>query len=365
MLTMLRVLIDGYFLGKPYGFGRFISELCRAIGTVASDIKFIVAVPGRVNTAQLPQYPAISWHSVPDANFIKWEQIVLPRLAQTLSCNLIHFPYNTKALKTGTVRTVVTVHDTLFLRERAPLSRPKDFLASQYSRFVFRAGTQKVNGPRHDAVVAVSNTTRLALAERGIVAKTVYNTADGFVSSCMPPNRPKPQTPYFFHRGGYAEHRNTGRVIAAFQSVRPLIGDITLKIVGAPEGAEKWRTQDDPSIQFLPRVSDEEMGALYAGGLGVIVTSLFEGFGLPIIEGFGFGTPVITSAIDPMKEVAGDAALLVDPFAIAEIAAAMKTIALNDNTRTSLINRGGIRKKLFSSSRVAEQMIEVYHNALD
>ena len=361
---MTTVLIDGYFLQKPYGFGRYIYELCRAIGLLTSGLDFIVAVPGRIDPATLPQYPSIQWHPVADANFIIWEQFTVPRLARALRCELIHFPYNTKALRTGDIPTVVTVHDLMFLDEHKPLRRPKDFIASRYSKFIFRNGTAQIKRDRGDTVIAVSNTTCLALKALAIEASTVFNTVDGFVTDSKCETKPQASRPYFFHRGGFAEHRNTGRVIEAFKLARHRMDDTELRIVGAPGGAETWNTQNDETITFLPRISDGELASVYQGCVAVVATSLFEGFGLPVIEGFGFGAPVITSTVDPLAEVAGDAALLVSPTSTADIADAMVSLRQNETLRQELIARGEIRKQLFSSAQMADGMMTAYRRAL-
>src|ERR1700712_1304193 len=125
-----RVLIDGYFRGKPYGFGRFIFELCRALGSVPTDIEFFVAVPARIDPQSLPGYPNVTWCTLPDANFVIWEQLLIPRLARRLGCGVIHFPYNTKAFFTGKIRTVTTVHDVIFLNETIPLRSFKAWFVS-------------------------------------------------------------------------------------------------------------------------------------------------------------------------------------------------------------------------------------------
>lgn len=354
-MSTRRVLIDGYFLGKPYGFGRFIIELCRALGNEQTEIEFIVAVPANVDQALLADYPKLTWHRLPDANFIVWEQVMMPRLAHKLACDTIHFPYNTRAFFTGGIRTIVTVHDLLFLKETVPLTHLKSFIAAQYAKFVFNNATRK---SRH--IVSVSDTTRRLLSEMNVESRTVYNTIDGFMADHAPSTTKREARPYLLHRGGYFAHRNTKRVIDAFREVRKSIPDVALKILGAPDGASRWRTGSDEGIEYLPRISDQELAELYAGSAGVLATSLQEGFGLPIIEGFGFGAPVITSNLDPMREVAGNAALLVDPYSIPDMADAMTSVLSNLPLAQSLVAKGRARLETFASARVAQKMLEVY-----
>ena len=107
-------------------------------------------------------------------------------------------------------------------------------------------------------------------------------------------------------------------------------------------------------------MTDQELATLYSESACVVATSLEEGFCLPIIEGFGFGVPVITSNVDPMKEIAGAAAILVNPTSVAEIGRAMASAVADAALARSLVERGHDRMREFSSIRVAEQMIGVY-----
>jgi glycosyltransferase involved in cell wall biosynthesis len=91
-----------------------------------------------------------------------------------------------------------------------------------------------------------------------------------------------------------------------------------------------------------------------ASALGSVYVSYFEGFGIPIIEAFQSGVPVITSSVTSMPEVAGNAALLVNPFSVEEIASAMYDVLSNSHLREELIRRGFERVKLYSWDRSSE-----------
>ena len=353
-----RVLIDGFFWGKPYGFGRFLSELCRALGSVPDPgVEIVVAIPGNVDPATLPHYPSLAWQPLNAAPLPIWEQVLIPRMARRLASDVIHFPCNTRALLTGGRPAIVTVHDLMFLDDIPPWRRVKDAIYARYTTQIFRHGSVR------STVIAVSNTTRRALAEHGVEARTVYNTVDGFLAEYAAVAPLETPRPYILHRGGYAAHRNTERVIEAFRAARASLPGLDLKVLGASEGAALWQTQGERDITFLPRVSDAELAALYRGSRCLVATSLQEGFGLPILEGFGFGTPVITSTRDPMREVAGDAALLVDPTEVNAIAEAMRAMGTSAALRASLIARGTARARDFAATRVAAEMICVYAEA--
>ena len=111
----------------------------------------------------------------------------------------------------------------------------------------------------------------------------------------------------------------------------------------------------DDYVHFLGVVSSENMPALYRGALAIVFVSLYEGFGLPILEGMASDVPVITSISSSMPEVAGGAAFLVDPFSVDAIAAAIKKVTLDQKLRDELIKKGRKRVKDFSWDISAEK----------
>jgi glycosyltransferase involved in cell wall biosynthesis len=356
-----RVLIDGYYLGKPSGYGRFIGELCRALGNAPTNLEFFVAVQQSTDERFLKPHTNINYVRMSDITFPIWEQTKLPFCAFRNHCDVIHFPYNTRALATRKLRTVTTVHDLTFLMPHVDRDL-KSSLIHFYMSTMFRMGTVK-----SDAIVAVSDTTKDALSQKGISSKRIYNTVDGFLETKFA-DSVKPSTGsrrYFLHRGSYAPgHRNTERIIKAFLSRPELVDNFALKILGTPDGASHWQTTPDQPIEYLAHVTDSELASLYAGSASVIAASLLEGFCLPIIEAFGFGAPVIASNINPMMEIAGDAALLVSPFDIDDLAQAMVAISSNGALAEDLIWKGKRRLLDFSSDKMAGEMIDLYTSLL-
>lgn len=109
-------------------------------------------------------------------------------------------------------------------------------------------------------------------------------------------------------------------------------------------------------IEFTGKVSEDDLAALYRGALFLVFPSFYEGFGLPIIEAFASGTPVITSNVTSMPEIAGDAALLVDPNNIDEIAAAIDKLHDSAELRAELVQRGFKRVENFTWDAVAARV---------
>ena len=117
---------------------------------------------------------------------------------------------------------------------------------------------------------------------------------------------------------------------------------------------------DFPRVKLVGYVADEHMGPLIAGAEAFLFPTLYEGFGLPIIEAMACGAPVLTSAATATQEVAGDAALLVDPTSIPEIAAGMKALAGDSWLRTRLSAAGEQRAKLYSWDDAAARYSDLF-----
>jgi glycosyltransferase involved in cell wall biosynthesis len=109
-------------------------------------------------------------------------------------------------------------------------------------------------------------------------------------------------------------------------------------------------------VIFTGRLEPEDLGNVLGSALAITYASIFEGFGIPIIEAFNAETPVITSNTSSMPEIAGDAALIVDPLSVQNIADAMKSVATDEKLRLKLIEKGRKRKNLFSWDKTADNV---------
>lgn len=174
--------------------------------------------------------------------------------------------------------------------------------------------------------------------------------------------------PYFMFVGSLHPRKNLARLFTAFDIFKTKNeNDIKLVIVGN----KKWWTEpiknaydamthkDD--VIFVGRLSAEDLHLVTASALASVYVSYFEGFGIPIVEAFKCDTPVITSNVTSMPEVAADAALLVDPFDVESIADAMEKI-LDENLRNTLIEKGRRRREDFSWDKAAEMWWKTIEN---
>ncbi|NLN73999.1 MAG: glycosyltransferase family 4 protein [Bacteroidales bacterium] len=169
--------------------------------------------------------------------------------------------------------------------------------------------------------------------------------------------------PFFLFVGALHPRKNLTNMFLAFDKFKSeKQSDVKFVIVGE----KKWWTKSIANVYenmkfkdeviFLGRRSAEELCQLMASSLALVYVSYFEGFGIPILEAFACGTAVITSNVTSMPEVAGDAAILVDPFSVDEIADAMEQVSSDEDFRNNLIEKANIRKDKFSWDVTANQL---------
>jgi glycosyltransferase involved in cell wall biosynthesis len=118
-------------------------------------------------------------------------------------------------------------------------------------------------------------------------------------------------------------------------------------------------------VRWLGYVAEGDLPALYAGATAFVFPSLYEGFGLPVVEAMAWGTPVITSSVSSLPEVAGDAAVLVDPYDVDGLARAMQRLLDDACLRDSLIAAGRQRARRFTWERCAEDVEAVFDEAME
>jgi len=117
-------------------------------------------------------------------------------------------------------------------------------------------------------------------------------------------------------------------------------------------------------VHFIGFARDEDLPALYSGAACLAYPSLYEGFGFPVLEAMACATPVVTSTISSMPEVAGDAALLVDPYSVEAIAEALGRLLSDSELRETLVRRGIAQAAQFTWGRTARHLREIYDGML-
>jgi glycosyltransferase involved in cell wall biosynthesis len=178
--------------------------------------------------------------------------------------------------------------------------------------------------------------------------------------------------PYILYAGRIRPHKNIPRLIEAFAVVRaelenhPRYKDLRLLIIGDeinkhPEVRRAVaQTHSEQVVRFLGFLPFETLRQLYSSASLFAFPSLYEGFGLPPLEAMATGIPVVTSAVSSLPEVVNDAAMIVNPENVFDIARGLREVLVDDALRTRLISAGHRQVAQFSWRRTAEQTLEVY-----
>ncbi|MFZ4665469.1 MAG: glycosyltransferase family 4 protein [Prochlorotrichaceae cyanobacterium] len=283
-----------------------------------------------------------------------WTQFSLPRLYQKFQGNLLFCPIPEAPLFTN-CKTIVMVHDLIPLRfphRQSPLS------------WYFRYGVPEVVAQATHIVCNSESTAADVMKFCGIPSQRItpiplaYNP-DRF----RPLNLPRQN--YFLYLGRSDPHKNLRRVIEAFSKIASIVegelwigGSSDRRYTPGLKRLVKERQISDRVI-FLDYIPEADLPILLNQALALVFPSLWEGFGLPVLEAMACGTPVITSNQSALPEVAGDAALLVDPYSIETIAAAMKSIARNPDLWQQLSTAGLAQANRFSWEKTGEQTANV------
>lgn len=174
--------------------------------------------------------------------------------------------------------------------------------------------------------------------------------------------------PYILFVGHWTERKNLSRALAAFASISSTFPNLKMVLVGpsiwkkSPVATLIKQFDIEENVQLLGYVSEEKLPLLYNGASLFLFPSLYEGFGLPVLEAMACGTPVVTSNCSALPEVAGKDAVLINPNEVEEIANAMQTLLDHPKLMDQYKKAGLARSKHFSWERCAQATISVYEN---
>jgi glycosyltransferase involved in cell wall biosynthesis len=278
---------------------------------------------------------------------LAWTQIELPRLARRHKASLIFTPAPEGYLGPQAIPQVVMVHD---LR---PISHPERSLQSLYFRAwvppLLRAARHVLTNSQFTAD-EIRRCTGLPL-ERLTVIPLGYD-ATRFTPASL--SLASPRRPYLLHVGQAYPHKNLVRLLNAFAQVAPAYPRLRLVLAGKPHPRHTPLLQRlvghhglADQVEFVPYVPLDQLPDLYRGALAFLYPSLWEGFGLPVLEAMACGTPVLTSFGSGTEEVAGGAALLVNPADQRAIQQGLAQVLAEPTLRSRLRMLGLERVKAF------------------
>ncbi len=314
----------------------------------------------------LPTRHALLW--------LLWFEISVPRILKKINADVFLSPDGFLSLR-STIPSISVIHDINFAHS------PKDlpFFARNYYNFFFPEYAKQAR-----RIATVSEYSKNDISESYGVEKNkidvVYNGANLLykpVSEQVKQNTREVYTkgcPYFVFVGSFIPRKNLPRLLKAYNLFRKqnpllptikmvLVGEAMFKTLEMKKTLEKMQFAND--VVFTGRLSPEDLKNVIASAEAMTFVPYFEGFGIPILEAMNCNIPVITSNTTSMPEVAGNAALLIDPFAVNEIAVAMKKIITDNELRNRLISNAKEQRKCFSWDKTANSLWQCIEKTME
>ncbi len=291
-----------------------------------------------------------------------WLQQQLPAYYRQFGDQSLIFSPSPEAPIFTRCRFVVMAHDTI------PLRFPKAFSPYLVSYFRYYVG-QVLAQAEHVICNSVSTADDIQKFY-GLSAHKITPIALAYDQQNFSPDN-QPLGNYFLYVGRQNTYKNLHRLIAAFHRVSKADSDVELWLVGPQDQrytpaliAQVRSLHLQHRVRFLDYVAYEQLPLLLGGAIALTLPSLWEGFGLPVLEAMACGTPVITSKLSSLPEVAGDAAILIDPYNTDDIANAMQAVASDFQLRQQLSEAGLTQAQKFSWKRTGEQTADVIRQFL-
>ncbi|MCR4424376.1 MAG: glycosyltransferase family 1 protein [candidate division WOR-3 bacterium] len=233
-----------------------------------------------------------------------------------------------------------------------------------------------------DGIVTISEKTRQdlvtkfpALNSRALAAIPIAPCVNPVATEAetVPDDLPQPSTDYLLYVGGHAPHKNIPRLIAAFAQIAHRFPTLQMVLVGWGTPPLINRTREaiaahhlKDRVLILPNtLTPVQLSRLYQRCRLFVYPSLYEGFGLPVLEAMANGAPVVCSNTSSLPEVAGDAALYFNPYSVDDIARTLQQVLTDDNLCASLKVRGLSRTNLFSWENTAKKLHQFFQTVIE
>jgi glycosyltransferase involved in cell wall biosynthesis len=380
----LKIVINAWFWDNPsVGSGQYLKYLLPALIEADNDLEITLVSPKPFNTKPETEQ-RLNFHMVTTpfpnqtSNLAKvwFEQITFPRTCQKLGVDVAHVPYFGSPLA-PTAPTVVTIHDLI------PMVLPEyrgNVLVRLYTSLVAAAA------PQADLILADSEASKrdisqqlgvpdeqvrviyLAPAPHFQPAETWQQIIDIKKKYNLPEN-------FVLYLGGYDVRKNVSALLHAYTWVSAALGDqYPLVLAGRLPGKNTSFFPDPLRIarelgieEYIVTpgwIAEEDRPLLYAAATVFVFPSRYEGFGLPVLEAMACGTPVVTSNVSSIPELAGPAAFQVDPNDTKYIAAPLIRLCTEEETNDEMIERGFAQVEKFSWEKTARQTLQAYRDVV-
>jgi len=257
------------------------------------------------------------------------------------------------------VKSVVTIHDVIF--KRYPRQYPF------FDRVGYNLKTKKAI-QQADKIIAISEQTKTDLVD---YFNAPVNKMEILYQSCNPSFTDIPVSPteiksdYFLYVGSVIERKNLLSILKAIHKITP---EKRKKLVVVGQGGAYYKQCKsyasenglEPFIEWKGNMDNHELKSLYKNAIALVYPSIFEGFGIPVIESMFSGRPVITSNLSSLKEAGGNAAMLIDPFSVDELKVAIERMSIKEERKKYLSIIPQHLEK-FNPEGLSKRLVELYN----
>ena len=360
---------------RDFGIGTYVRNLVRYLARLDHETTYLLFC----NPADEPTLRDLAANFVPvvdaSARYGLREHISIPLKLKRLGAELLHSPHYVRPLFC-TIPSVVTIHDCIHLL--FPQYLPNR-MAWRYAKFMMGSAIR-----RSALVFTVSEASRadilrfypwadpdkVHVVPNAIDAELLQDPGEEEMERVR--ERYQIRGRFVLFAGNVRPHKNLERLIQAFALVRRQGGHDDLGLVLSGDDVSRYGSLRRAveaagvrqEVRFFGFVPPRTLAALYRMANVFAFPSLYEGFGLPPLEAMACGTPVVTSRLSSLPEVVGDAALLIDPYRVEEIARAISRILDEPELRALLVEKGHARARLFSWDRSVRAIHAGYMKAL-
>lgn len=356
------------------GIGNYIYHLlCEFRRMRPPGFKFVLYADSSADPEVVKEFRQESFtvRVLPAPNLALWEQAALPLAVRRAGVGLLHCTSNIAPVLFKPCRLVTTIHDVIEFQRRE-FGDTKLTFRHRLSR-TYRMGVLPRVAKLSDRIITVSEFSRQDIA--AVLAVEKEKIAVVYEAPTLRPSgdpgkdgellkRLGIECEYIFALGALDRRKNTAGLIDAYKLLRDRAGISIPLIIAGIERPEVFQPLASEGILLLGFQPDEVVAALYRQALFFVYPSLYEGFGLPILEAMAAGTPVLCSATTAVGEIAGDAALKFNPADVSDLAAKMKMLLEDAGLRKQLVERGYRRAREFSWKRCAQETLQVYCEVL-
>jgi glycosyltransferase involved in cell wall biosynthesis len=366
----MRIALNALFLipNRVGGSETYLRGLIAGLERVCPDDQFLLIVGPEAAQSfatlaghwRLAVSPVASTHR---AQRLCAEQVWLPRVAAALRADIVHSAGYTGPLAPG-LPAVTSIHDMNYRRHPEDLSLAERLV---YAMLIPRVARRSAR------VLTLTKSAQADIVRFCDIPSAKVKVVPGAPRTEWPPLREPDDEllarlgiagPFVLSVAAAYPHKNLARLVEAFPLEPSSARQVQLVLVGlSGRGATSVRQRAlarSDIVKELGWVSDEVLAALYRQALALAFPSLYEGFGLPILEAMALGTPVLTSNYGAMAEVADGAAELIDPHSVDQIRRGLGRIATDPNHRQDLRQRGFARAREYSWDRTARMVCSVY-----